>query len=331
MNDDEWACILFPREFTENLKKLSQIIFNQQITESDLNDLPSVSNPFVTVDEIVNKTKSAKFIGFGHSILNGQDILNTEDLIYLFFQKESEYMEFVCATSWISNKIKRFYCYKTNCLEDLSIGEVDVFSPYISEKNPTFLKDQIRNISIKPLFSEILISFQDNTYTTFYYDMSIPTSSQIYFHGYFDPSVSEHLVLDVCFASHKDLANIVKYTFDESVRFFSLSNCCIDLQELLTKHQDDYDNVFLIVSKNKSCQIGKITWKISDSEEFQPFELCYYETESHDQESMNNRLILFQLVKLNDHNEWKIRTTFHSGNGKTVEDFLKNYLTKWDS
>ena len=161
-----FECIQFPKNYQTPLRDQLSVEFMSYWKITSYHELPEVESPFVTIEEIREKTNGATFLGFGHSTI---DPSLQENLFYLFFQGKDSFFEIVFAECWNKTLDENsiYFLYETDSIHDLSMGEVDVFKPAQIENISKFTIHQVSSIAQSIDEESMLVLFQDGVMLPF--------------------------------------------------------------------------------------------------------------------------------------------------------------------
>lgn len=318
-----FECIQFPKNYQTPLRDQLSVEFMSYWKTTSYHELPEVESPFVTIEEIREKTNGATFLGFGHSTI---DPSLQENLFYLFFQGKDSFFEIVFAECWNKTLDENsiYFLYETDSIHDLSMGEVDVFKPAQIENISKFPINQVYSIAQSIGEESMLVLFQDGRYAAFSYDRFIPEDN-CQMRIAFDTIHIDHISVDVLlYETGKVRPMKLHYTSEdmkEDQVLFVRKNCLsISLEDLIREQGFTPERICVVCLKDDLDLFGNIEFSLRESSML-PFIEHYYDgVKKKETEKEEDRCFLFELIQVEG--GYKLRTHFKTGK------FLGRYLNK---
>lgn len=323
-------CIQFPKNYQTPLRDQRTISFLYTMVPRAYHALPDIESPFVTFEEIQEKTKNAVFLGFGHTILPSKKGEQT-DVFYLFFKEKNTFFEVVFVSDWIKEEISLFgtsdknldhdsiyFFRETDSIHDLSIEDVDVIQMADPDKIDILPVRKITDISWSSWSGSVLILFEDGSCAPFEQDRTVPKNSMISFcfsnHDVSNISVDFFFFeKEIC---RKDLLDVERYDVNHAEKERGQYRLTVDLDYCLKSYSILPERICVILRKHDLNVFGRVDWSI---EENLPFaNSCYLDVRKEQEEKEEDQCFLFELIKFG--NGYKVRNHYES------DYFLKEIL-----
>lgn len=125
--DEISGCLLYPKEYPGKLSDIPTLLVGSSslsLSSELFTSFIKSDSFFIDVSDVSTLLKDVEFLGHGSCLV--QTDRGLSPVIFLFFKKENQYMEFVYHTTWKGlSEEPKFLFYQTDSIYDLSLQNCD--------------------------------------------------------------------------------------------------------------------------------------------------------------------------------------------------------------